>query len=61
MDGFVKRNICEESSDIIGDKKNISVEFEVLVCDTNYIGFTCSRAQSLLLALGAPVLPGVNF
>ena len=29
MDGFVKRNICEESGDIIGDKKNISVEFEV--------------------------------
>ena len=29
MDGFVQRNICEESGDIIGDKKNISVEFEV--------------------------------
>jgi len=24
MDGFVKRNICEESGDIIGNKKNIS-------------------------------------
>ena len=30
MDGFVKRNICEESSDIIGDKKDIFAEFEVL-------------------------------
>jgi len=24
MDAFVKRNICEESGDIIGNKKNIS-------------------------------------
>ena len=30
MDGFVKRNICEESGDVIGDKKNIFAEFEVL-------------------------------
>ena len=30
MDGFVKRNICEESSDVIGDKKTIFVEFEML-------------------------------
>ena len=30
MDGFIKGNICEESSDVIGDKKTIFVEFEVL-------------------------------
>ena len=30
MDGFVKRNICEESGDVIGDKENIFAEFEVL-------------------------------
>ena len=30
MDGFVNRNICEESVDVIGDKKDIFAEFEVL-------------------------------
>ena len=30
MDGFNKRNICEESGDVIGNKKTIFVEFEVL-------------------------------
>ena len=30
MDGFIKRNICEESSDVIGDKKTNFVEFEML-------------------------------
>ena len=30
MDGLVKRSICEESGDVIGEMKNIFFGFEVL-------------------------------
>ena len=30
MDGFAKKNICEESGDVTENKKNIFAEFEEL-------------------------------